>query len=1024
MENTSKESMAERIKNWESVWYLCQPPEWVSKGPNSRRYGLRRNPRITQRISWVTTWAQWDEREKNFFNKARSTGLVSFDLEKCNSELQTVINAQKDMGYATCDTSGVRPVFAVIGSGAGEVMILALKRLFKETEEIKMPDKLGEIFRSGEVLIVGSKIREDLERYFVGISPGDILDTRDLFSYALHSKRFFDVEPGMRAKSGLAVQAFSLYGSIVSWHKPMKRREDFEYLFGEMKNTVGPQKWSEMCSDYYRLYANMYKWGLIKPGVPLAVFRQEYYMFMDGVVPCFFVQKYVAQMFKENPDLFSDHINDLERIKTGLQEYCALYGDNAGDISMQPGLIELDQITDADWNNPFGLSPPRRQPTVKEEVLSESQRGDGSSSQQGGVMLNQETETSSNKRRADLGKQKSDGSGRQGESAMLSSNRSLPAEEEAYDLDLRESARDRDFGSGSEETKGLQGPYDTSTPKSSLESGDDKMEVEESQSASKQGRRRITPPEKSPEKEEERRKKAVREMKIKKKTPKIVRDADDDEYALQVSRPRLDFRSVWNYSGPEQKTYANPDRSWKMSGDIIAKLLGKDPPERDSRFTLMPALKGCFKCGFEAKGGDIETHKQKCIKYGKRCEWCNRTGHLIYSCRKLAHVCANCRLRGHWTGVGCPSNQQEGGLEKYKNDFEEHADKNKITCRRHKIPYYGIFLFPRKYQSFKYCPFTYDELIKQSIHKARGIIDFLDWKQTMYEQFEHDKDEEQMEVSRKEYENLKRRAESKEDQPRSKKRRDHKSSERASSPERMARGGRKRRERLERAHRSKSPARRSGTPERAAGSRTPEKRERTQHERRSSAHSSQPSTSKSHRESPPKRRRQSPEDRSDGGQDDCSSRKSVHDRLGPKVGSESEMESRRRSRNSSSSSESCSSTTSGSVSSFSAESEVSQMSESKKRKALKALDDMDLSFMDKTLQIEKMQEEIERKKALRDKLDKELAEKERQAAEKKRKKERKHHKKSSHRNPEERKKKDRYEERKRDARDDRGRKRK
>ena len=111
-----------------------------------------------------------------------------------------------------------------------------------------MPDKLGEIFRSGEVLIVGSKIREDLERYFVGISPSDILDTRDLFSYALHSKRFFDVEPGMRAKSGLAVQAFSLYGSIVSWHKPLKRREDFEYLFGEMKNTVGPQKWSEMGS--------------------------------------------------------------------------------------------------------------------------------------------------------------------------------------------------------------------------------------------------------------------------------------------------------------------------------------------------------------------------------------------------------------------------------------------------------------------------------------------------------------------------------------------------------------------------------------------------------------------------------------------------------------------------------------------------------------------------------------------------------------------------------------------------------
>ena len=100
------------------------------------------------------------------------------------------------------------------------------------------------------------------------------------------------------------------------------------------------------------------------------------------------------------------------------------------------------------------------------------------------------------------------------------------------------------------------------------------------------------------------------------------------------------------------------------------------------------------------------------------------------------------------------------------------------------------------------------------------------------------------------------------------------------------------------------------------------------------------------------------------------------------------------------------------------------MSESKKRKALKALDEMDLSFMDKTMQIEKMQEEIERKKALRDKLDKELAEKKRQAAEKKRKKGKRHHKKSSHKNPEEKKKKDRYEERKRDARDDRGRKRK
>ena len=86
----------------------------------------------------------------------------------------------------------------------------------------RLPDELRELFESGEVFIVGSRIDEDLSRYAT-VPDANILDTQVLYNWMI-SCDYMEKGPQRSGHMcGLGIQAVLTFGSMNAFLKPCKR---------------------------------------------------------------------------------------------------------------------------------------------------------------------------------------------------------------------------------------------------------------------------------------------------------------------------------------------------------------------------------------------------------------------------------------------------------------------------------------------------------------------------------------------------------------------------------------------------------------------------------------------------------------------------------------------------------------------------------------------------------------------------------------------------------------------------------
>jgi hypothetical protein len=216
----------------------------------------------------------WDMVLPRMREEAKFSALVSFDLEW----------DIKDAPRAD------RPVFALIGTGDGNVYLLYLSKL--GLKDAWFPEGLGSLLSEGSHYVVGSGVEKDVD-LLTDLDPDKIIDTRAALKW-LRNMRLLDDNNFVRDnKVGIGHQALAAWDTIHAYNK-CGNKQALEKSLGKGKVP------KTFLSDPYRDPQKMYRWG---KGEPLTD-RQKVYLHVDAQAPIALLQFGAATLMEANATAF------------------------------------------------------------------------------------------------------------------------------------------------------------------------------------------------------------------------------------------------------------------------------------------------------------------------------------------------------------------------------------------------------------------------------------------------------------------------------------------------------------------------------------------------------------------------------------------------------------------------------------------------------------------------------------------------------------------------------------------------
>ena len=130
--------------------------------------------------------------------------------------------------------------------------------------------------------------------------------------------------------------------------------------------------------------------------------------------------------------------------------------------------------------------------------------------------------------------------------------------------------------------------------------------------------------------------------------------------------------------------YAPPEL-YQLCSDLFEKINGQKLKTEDPRFTIMPPLSGCGRCG------QTNHSTKKCEVAEVNCDYCDDSSHALLVCHKLHVVCQVCLVRGHNMGLECPETKEQ--REAYRSKWEKYTDFGLRTRERWGRVEFGYFYF-------------------------------------------------------------------------------------------------------------------------------------------------------------------------------------------------------------------------------------------------------------------------------------------------------------------------------------------
>ena len=149
---------------------------------------------------------------------------------------------------------------------------------------------------------------------------------------------------------------------------------------------------------------------------------------------------------------------------------------------------------------------------------------------------------------------------------------------------------------------------------------------------------------------------------------------------------------------------------------------------KDNKFRFRPLLhKWCSYCGRTTHSKRDKNRRPICQAFRRQLSqlvqqkpadeecmygWCkSRTGHRTGVCPVMSSRCRTCYLRGHEEDE---CHQDPFSLERYKKEFELHADQHPLLSQRREEPAWGFF-YIKNGQNVSY---TYSQLLEMPVQEA------------------------------------------------------------------------------------------------------------------------------------------------------------------------------------------------------------------------------------------------------------------------------------------------------------------